>query len=269
MTTKLEEIRKHPNELFLGVWILVIFFFFSFSRSKLIPYLLPAFPAASSLIGIYLAQNKPDQRILRWTLACWSCVAVGALVLGIRIDIIDRYDVWPQALIIFALPVTGNIIALWRQKKRILEGPVWMALGWLGCYVALISVIPVLARDYSLHDLATKAAEAKADRVIAFKTFPHSFPLIFKKPIPVVQYKGELASDGELSSALFLQEDQFWKSWNSKERIVAILRKNTRALFKAQVSRGFYLGENRKFVLLANFDLKDQTADTTSRARTL
>lgn len=47
--------RAFRTELFLLVWAATIFLFFSFSKSKLIPYILPLFPALSVLTARYAA----------------------------------------------------------------------------------------------------------------------------------------------------------------------------------------------------------------------
>lgn len=259
MTTKLRELRKHPQELFLGLWFSTVFFFFSFSHSKLIPYMLPAFPAAAGLIGLHLKDGGTNRKMLAWTMVSWGLISVLGVLFGVRSSFIDRYHLWPHVMTIVIATAVGCGIGLWQSKKTAWQGPLWMVSGWAITYLALISVVPVIARDYSLHDLAQKASRLRADQVVAFKTYPHSFPLVLKKPIPVVDHQDELASDGKISPALFWKSDLFWKRWNSDARVVAILRKDTRHEFSNQTKKAFLLSENRKFALLSNFNPLDST----------
>ena len=45
--------------LFLGLWVALVFVFFSASQSKLITYIFPLYPAAAVLVGCWLA-NRPE-----------------------------------------------------------------------------------------------------------------------------------------------------------------------------------------------------------------
>lgn len=49
--------KLNSETIFIGVWFLVVFCFFSFSKGKLPPYMLPLFPAASILIGKYFHER--------------------------------------------------------------------------------------------------------------------------------------------------------------------------------------------------------------------
>ncbi|EKD75655.1 MAG: Dolichyl-phosphate-mannose-protein mannosyltransferase family protein [uncultured bacterium] len=48
----------HPKTLFFIIWVVCILLFFSFSHSKLIPYILPLFPALAVLTALTLADVK-------------------------------------------------------------------------------------------------------------------------------------------------------------------------------------------------------------------
>src|SRR6185295_18275890 len=50
-----EKRREHSEPYFFGIWILFVLLFFSTSQSKLVPYILPAYPALALLVGRYLA----------------------------------------------------------------------------------------------------------------------------------------------------------------------------------------------------------------------
>ena len=56
---RLESPREGNDELFFYLWFYVVLVFFSFSRSKLITYILPAFPAASVLVARRLVAGRP------------------------------------------------------------------------------------------------------------------------------------------------------------------------------------------------------------------
>jgi hypothetical protein len=49
--------KERPDEAFFLLWLAVVFVFFSLSRSKLVPYILPLFPAAAALGAKDLARR--------------------------------------------------------------------------------------------------------------------------------------------------------------------------------------------------------------------
>jgi 4-amino-4-deoxy-L-arabinose transferase-like glycosyltransferase len=189
-----DRFRGRRDELFFGLWLAVIVGFFSTSHSKLIPYILPAFPAAAVLVALVMPQHPSRTRLLR--MAVWAVL-----------------------------------------------------------YAAAIIKQPAICELRSMHALAIDAQRVNADRVVAYRTFPHSFPLVLKHPIPVVEYQGELASDNIKDPALFWTEEKFWAVWNSSQNVVAVLSKNENQLrFTAQPRTSHVLAQNKHDVLIANFD---------------
>ncbi len=57
--------QKHASELFILIWFLVIFAFFSIPKSKTIGYILPVFPALSLMVGNYLSLHWNKLKSLR------------------------------------------------------------------------------------------------------------------------------------------------------------------------------------------------------------
>ena len=57
-----ERLADNPA-LFLGLWALLVFVFFSASQSKLVTYIFPLFPAASVLVGVWLATQSGKYKI--------------------------------------------------------------------------------------------------------------------------------------------------------------------------------------------------------------
>src|SRR5205814_5171517 len=81
-----ENLRAHADELFLVLWIIVTILFFSVSRSKLLPYVLPAFPAAALLVGRAVACSieRADRWLgkVLWRHAVFWSVAARAAIAG-------------------------------------------------------------------------------------------------------------------------------------------------------------------------------------------
>jgi 4-amino-4-deoxy-L-arabinose transferase-like glycosyltransferase len=56
--------HQYTYELFFLIWAVTIFIFFSFSKSKLIPYILPIFPPLAILVARYLTMDNHHRKIL-------------------------------------------------------------------------------------------------------------------------------------------------------------------------------------------------------------
>src|SRR6185312_11221738 len=93
----------YGDDLFFAIWFVVILVFFSVSRSKLLPYILPAFPAAAALAArAVLARTDSVRRAL-----VVSVVAIGGVAFGAVSGELGRYNVVAFAVLGTALLVAG------------------------------------------------------------------------------------------------------------------------------------------------------------------
>ena len=244
----------HADELFFAIWFCVIFVFFSISRSKLLPYILPAFPAAAVLVArAILTRTESVRRPMIAHAIAVTLVAIGGVAYGIASGELRRYDVTSLAALGAVLLVAGAWIgaALARTRGRRAMFPA--ALGWGGLYLAIILAMPRLADDMSAHNLALVAARTPGARVVSYRCYPQEFPWVLRGPIAVADYVDELGSDGERPPDLYWSRDEFWKRWNSGEHLVVVMKRRARAEFDGSNARGTPLAANRKYVVLANF----------------
>jgi 4-amino-4-deoxy-L-arabinose transferase-like glycosyltransferase len=244
----------HADDVFFAIWFCVILVFFSVSRSKLLPYILPAFPAAAALVArAILTRSESMQRPLVVHAIVVTLVAVGGVAYGIASGEVRRYDVtWLAALgalLLVAGAWTG--VAFAREHGRRAMFPA--ALGWGGLYLAIILAMPRVADDLSGHNLALVAARTPDARVVSYRCYPQDFPWVLRRPIAVADYVDELGSDDVRPPEYYWTRDEFWKRWNSGEHLVVVVKRRTRAEFDRSNVRGTPLAANRKYVVLANF----------------
>ncbi|MDQ2801039.1 MAG: glycosyltransferase family 39 protein [Armatimonadota bacterium] len=64
------QVTDNPT-LFLGLWIVLVFVFFSASQSKLITYIFPLYPAAAVLVGSWLVQQMEKNQD-KWSLLAYA-----------------------------------------------------------------------------------------------------------------------------------------------------------------------------------------------------
>ncbi|MCX6952308.1 MAG: glycosyltransferase family 39 protein [Verrucomicrobia bacterium] len=140
---------ENATAWFLVTWSAFIFLFFSYSKSKLPPYILPIFPALATLTGAWLAQTvalADGAQRLRTGLRIYSFVngllAVALLTAVLKPGLIIRDQAqalalqWP-AIAMAGVLLLGGIFVPWLAKTRgarvSLIGIVVTAALFLGC----------------------------------------------------------------------------------------------------------------------------------------
>lgn len=257
--------REHGDVLFFALWFLVILVFFSISRSKLLPYILPAFPAAAVLTARALAVvDRSWTRPLAVHAALVTVAVAGGLAYGIAGDGLRAYGLVPLAILGGAALVAGAWIGVARGRAHGRRAFFPVALGWAGLYLALAIAVPRVSGDLSAHNLAVAAKRAGGAVVVSYRCYPQEFAWVLHHPIAVADFVGELGSDGVRPASLFWSHDEFWRRWNSDARIVVVVKQRARAEFDATARPGTPLAANRTYVVLANFS-DDVLAPATPR----
>lgn len=122
----------------LMVWIAFIFVFFSISHSKLVPYILPIFPALALLIGERL--SKISGKTLSWQISIMLPVATAAWWFAplaskgasaeVPVALYDNFIPWIQAAALCWL--IGAMVAMWlARREQIIAAVTVMAVSGL------------------------------------------------------------------------------------------------------------------------------------------
>jgi 4-amino-4-deoxy-L-arabinose transferase-like glycosyltransferase len=251
---KLNQWREHPQECFLAIWFLVIFAFFSISKSKLIPYILPACPAAALLLAKALSTREEWPNGGRWLYAgVMSIVIPAGLILGNRGGVLARYELNRFALCGGLVLLTGAWATALIPRFR--SGIIMTCLSWAGLYGLVIFVLPRISTDLSVQPLAITANQQGA-QVVFYQCFSQSLPWELRHPVPLAgDHYDELQIEWGKPESLFWSEKYFWQHWNTDERIVVLLKKEWRDQFSSvRRKTPRELGKNNHYELLSNFD---------------
>lgn len=105
--------------VFALAWVVVPVIFFSFSKSKLPGYILPALPGAALLVGDQLSRylrGEGGSRAMRVTGALLLLLGVGEVIYVIRTGSIST-----NCALVIALPlvVAGALVLLWARMRRL------------------------------------------------------------------------------------------------------------------------------------------------------
>lgn len=110
---------------FFFLWAVIVFLFFSFSKSKLIPYILPVFPALSLLIAHYLVQRfyhpsnatSPVKLFLqnKYIAAIYVATWCGLVTLMGYASHLDTRTVQPLAQQLLPILKTDDVVVTYNQ----------------------------------------------------------------------------------------------------------------------------------------------------------
>lgn len=230
---------ERPVEIFLLLWVGIVFFFFSISDSKLPPYILPIFPPLAILVGRVLGpllSARDDLPLGRWFFAAvFGAFAIAVPVVyampsmraddtvGVYLDAVAPV-VFPMA-VFFALGSFAALIAsrFYGGKATLVAITLTAVLGWSG-----VSLVGSIADPNSIKT----AAEAinkyreKGELVASFGTFFYDLPVYVNDKIAVVGNTAEFdfGMTQEDVSEYAMSTEDFSKHWNGSERVFMLVR---------------------------------------------
>ncbi|MDP3620867.1 MAG: glycosyltransferase family 39 protein [Polynucleobacter sp.] len=190
----------------LACWFLIIFAFFSVSRSKLPGYIIPIFPALAMLVGRYLDRQLGQTNTLSipWIVqtACFAILGfVGFFFLSFvgvqaRPDEITAYAEYTQwiavALIIL---ISFSALAAWQARRNGVASIASLAIGFFLTSIVAGTGHETLGRAVSGVDLAERVRnQIPADAPIySVRILDHTVPFYLGRTMIMVEFPDELA----------------------------------------------------------------------------
>ncbi len=229
---------------FLFLWAAVVFVFFSASSSKLLPYILPMFPALALLIGARLTQL--GARALAWQAlpAALAGIVVLALVPGIEryasreveVEMFRDYADW---LIAAGLLQIAGAAACARLAWRGRAAAALVVLAFAGLVFAqlVLSGHESLSRAKSAYHIVQEIKpELKPGMPFySVDTYDQSLQFYLRRITTMVAYKDELGFGIEQEPEKFIPElAQFERNWNAGREALALMSPATYATLRAQ-----------------------------------
>jgi len=257
--------REHAEELLFLIWVAVVFLFFSVSGSKLVPYVLPAWPALAALAArAGVIQHAERQRRSAVWLVHAVCVTLLVLAGFLHPSVpswIADYHLLPAALFASAALLSTAWLATILARRRFELALSVLAAGWAALYVSLSTAWPKVPQAVVVHELARVAKEVASREgatVVSYRDLLRGLPWELRSPVPIIDYgngeiRPQLHSLRGAGQSVFWQGERFWKEWQSGRRFLAVVREREvhefdgAGLFPQILSRGY------RRVLLANF----------------
>jgi 4-amino-4-deoxy-L-arabinose transferase-like glycosyltransferase len=235
-------LSKTPSEFdaraFLWMWCVVVFVFFSMSDSKLIPYILPLFPALALLMAS--AEPAALRRDLKRT--SLGLVLTGILlvvVAGILPQLLHNPTSAPffvqlrlPALLMGLIAVGGGLLARRRVDATAAVG----VTAYLFVFVLLWSAARV-APLYSGAPLAAQLSPAIIANTVIYsvRTYDQSLPFYLGRTMTLVETRGELDFGLTLEPQKTLPSlAAFAPRWRAASDALAVMEPSTYALLQQQ-----------------------------------
>ena len=184
--------------LFLALWALTVFAFFSASGSKLAPYIVPMLPALALMAGDSLArQARPALFMAQCVLAGLGALALAAGAWKVSEPgdqtfrtLAHHYVPWLAAAAVIGLAgaAAAGMLALRRRDGAAIGV---LALAVVAGLLVVVSGHRVLSPAYSVATLAREVPGSA--RVFAVHTYDHSMPWSLGRTVTMVHYTDELA----------------------------------------------------------------------------
>lgn len=94
-----DDARNHQVELFLLLWPLLIFIFFSLPHSKTIGYIVPVMPPLAVLIGNSFSRVWDLSKMSRWFIVCAGVIGIVLIAITASIPYLNLTSVKPLAVL--------------------------------------------------------------------------------------------------------------------------------------------------------------------------
>jgi len=231
------------HALFLWIWCVVVFVFFSFSDSKLASYILPIFPALALLVGRELAQRRRGDALISAAL-CMLLAILGLWLApliqqdggGVSLELYQAFLPWlvVSCALLLVVAITAFFLAYFRAVS------VALALIGAGLFLAtqaLTSGAQVLSPVYSGHSLARQISVYNKPGIpfYSIDDYQQSLPFYLKRTLTLVAYQGELGFGIRLDPQKWIPDvDSFIKRWQSDPQALAVMPTATYQLLEKQ-----------------------------------
>lgn len=232
---------KTPEEkraaIYLLLWFSVIFLFFSFSDSKLIPYIIPCIPPLAILIGADIFRMATDKEWhghpVVWLALTSGLLGMGLIVYPLFGEHASPAQAWPIA-VKAGFGLIGMPVVAWyytsHGSKRYKEAVKALIL----CSVLFISglqdVYNIVAPMRTMKDVSDVIIKERrpGDVIVAYDEVLQGIPFYTKQRVMMVGDPGELeyGANQPEGRGWFLTKEEFLRQWRAREKRFILVVKN-------------------------------------------
>jgi 4-amino-4-deoxy-L-arabinose transferase-like glycosyltransferase len=262
-----ERLRDRHGLIFLACWAGFVFLFFSASQSKLVPYILPAFPPLAVLIALGLNAAEEDERTRSWlrvggVVGALLLTVLAAALLAMSLGWVPKVSSVPiPSLLVFALPtLAASLLSIWLWGRGRFRGLAALAVAPALLMICLVTLGPHAAARLSAEPIARylNARLKPGDEVYAYRCYPQTLPVYLRREISGVSLGGELVFGlahltPEERTRRFPEAWQFRPTWSSGKTVYLVLeREKLHRLTRDGLVPGPILMRQGHYLLMTN-----------------
>ncbi len=238
---KKKSAQEKDGVIFLLCWFLVIFIFYSFSDSKLVPYIMPCMTPLAILLAANLRESDHKGRFIGYDLwlNClgWFVFAAALVWYSLQAGYLDLTQLLARGgIAIFAL-VAGIPAALftWHKTRRVRCTVAVLGIFSFAFAVGLQLIQEQVARERTSYYVSEQIAAIKEPgaAVVSYGDYIQGLPYYLKERVYVASYYGELLFGAEhlkKEDTWFIDGAQLQKMWQGKRQVFVVFDKNKRSV---------------------------------------
>ena len=257
--------EKKSESIFLACWIFGIFGFFSFSHSKLIPYILPIVPPIALATATFIDKCSKREFRIGASINIVLFFAAGIAYYLARNEVSDVLQNADARILLNV--VIGSLIAIGVVFLFAIFSKISKKMSVVICiFLAgnMLWTINKLAPYYQEEKKPTtkkvakhiRMNKTKNDLVFCYGYYYQDFPVYLNDTTGVINFVGELefGSNSEPEKSKLISEEKFWELWNTtKQRIFLVLsRGDYRKIFAERTRVHNVLVFDKNFVAISN-----------------
>lgn len=251
----------YKTELFFLLWAGLVFLFFSFSKSKLIPYILPVFPPLAILTGHYLTQCFQQKR-RPGLQAGFITLFIFSLGIALAFYLVTQHETFAHAkwyLNAAALSLLIGSLAACGYSARHAQKAVHaiVAAAWIFLLLLLAAAPAMDNRTILPFAMILKPILSPQDEVITLNQYYQDLPFYLERRVTIVNWRNELSygMQHQDTRAWMIDDAAFLKRWQGHRRVFAIMSHDEyENLQKRYPREKFYpLAKSMNNILISNY----------------
>lgn len=264
--------QEQASILFLFLWLVIIFTFFSFPKSKTVGYILPIFPAVALLIGNYLDQAWNNLKGIRAGLMSFivlCAILIPAFLVAPHIAKLKiSNDFIPYLYVGAGIFTVAGIVSFLIRKKSV--AIIYCSMLTVAMFFLLnmtASTQAINQRSIKPLTLQLKSLLKPGDEVVSYYKFYYDLPIYTEQRITIVadwaatdivqndNWVRELwyGMPFQDTKEWLIDETTFWKRWNSEKHLYVVTDKSNYSKLKAHAPGNLYeVGEYKNAVVISN-----------------
>ena len=194
--------NKQQINLYLTLWVLIITLFFSASSSKLIPYIIPVFPALAILVAKNILALKENTKLIKiwiWVFTAFTailCISAVVVFNGlISFNHIHEALLYKTHAILVCTICFVFCIIFWlcrKQRENMLIAQIIFAFCFLFTSLPIFSTVSTQRSTKTLSNMLLPLLKPQ-DIILHFKIYKQDMPFYTKHRIVIYDREGELA----------------------------------------------------------------------------